>query len=56
MVNRICATAAASEYKTIKYLQLAQTGSIKYDCNIGIRSQRATWTSTGAGRDKEGER
>lgn len=56
VVNKICATAATNKYKTIKYLQLAQSGSIKYDGNIGIRFQRTTQTSTSARRDKEGER
>lgn len=35
---------------------VAQTESMKYDCNIGIRFQRTTLTSTGAWRDKEGQR
>lgn len=53
MENIICATAATGQYKTIKYLQLARTKSIKYDRNIGIR---ATKTSTGASTEIEKER
>lgn len=29
VVNKMCATAATGKYKTIKYLQLAQTEAIK---------------------------